>query len=152
MKRILAYLTCVLSIGLSSCNKEDPNLVFDEKPFALVTTYDGNRNTVSAQIDDIQKTIVFEFTKSADLTHAKVNFQLNPGYAMVTPAENTTEIDLSVESEIVVSGHGGRLTYTISAINFTPIIEAAANFRGEQIKATALVEDAYSLIVDHAHA
>ena len=84
MKRILAYLTCVLSIGLSSCNKEDPNLVFDEKPFALVTTYDGNRNTVSAQIDDIQKTIVFEFTKSADLTHAKVNFQLNPGYAMVT--------------------------------------------------------------------
>ena len=136
MKRILAYLTCVLSIGLSSCNKEDPNRVFDEKPFALVSSYDGNRNTVSAQIDDIQKTIVFEFTKSVDLTHAKVSFQLNPGYTMVTPAENTTEIDLSVESEIVVSGHGSQLTYTISAINFTPIIEAAANFRGEQIKAT----------------
>ena len=80
-------LTLTALSYLFGCSEEkDVESYFESKPFALITTVDGESKTISANVDDHTNTIDFSFSNQADISAMKVSFQLNPGFSMVSPS------------------------------------------------------------------
>ena len=92
MKKLLKYILLLIYVALMPACGEDSGLdgVFANKPFALVTAADGGRTSISAVIDDGKRTIRLTFDKKRDVDAVELTFQLNPGYAMVSPKEPET--------------------------------------------------------------
>lgn len=97
MKKLLKYILLLIYVALMPACGEDSGLdgVFANKPFALVTAADGGRTSISAVIDDGKRTIRLTFDKKRDVDAVELTFQLNPGYAMVSPKEPETTMDLT---------------------------------------------------------
>ena len=89
MKKLLKYILLLIYVALMPACGEDSGLdgVFANKPFALVTAADGGRTSISAVIDDGKRTIRLTFDKKRDVDAGELPFQVNPGYAMVSPKE-----------------------------------------------------------------
>ena len=120
----------------AGCTKEaDLSEVFANRPFALVTAADGDRATLSAEVDDAMRTIGLTFHKRTHLDNVLLTFQLNPGYEMVSPAETETTLDLTQECTVRVRSGSEELAYTLTARNETPLLAATCTFRGERIEA-----------------
>ena len=116
---------------------EDSGLeeLFADRPFALVTASDGDFTTISAEIDDLDRSIVLTFHKLQDLSAVAVTFQLNPGYALVDPEHAEATLDLTQPGVVTVRSGAGTLTYAVSARNETPVLSVSCQFRGERIEA-----------------
>ena len=85
---------------LFSCGQIDEYPIFEDMPFALVTADDGMSATISADIDNSERTISFLFVNTVLLDEVTVEFQLNPGYRMVAPADEVCTMDLSSPAEV----------------------------------------------------
>lgn len=121
---------------LFACVQSDEYPIFEDNPFALVTADDGLSRTISADVDNTERTISFLFTDASFLGEVTVEFQLNPGYRMVSPSSEICTMDLSSPAEVTVrSEEYGRMTYTISASADMPLTGAEINFRGETVLA-----------------
>ena len=132
MKKLLKYILLLIYVALMPACGEDSGLdgVFANKPFALVTAADGGRTSISAVIDDGKRTIRLTFDKKRDVDAVELTFQLNPGYAMVSPKEPETTMDLTQPRTVTVSSGAGEVSYEISARNETPVLSASFLFRG----------------------
>ena len=117
MKNLLKYILLLIYVALMPACGEDSGLdgVFANKPFALVTAADGGRTSISAVIDDGKRTIRLTFDKKRDVDAVELTFQLNPGYAMVSPKEPETTMDLTQPRTVTVSSGAGEVSYEISA-------------------------------------
>lgn len=117
MKKLLKYILLLIYVALMPACGEDSGLdgVFANKPFALVTAADGGRTSISAVIDDGKRTIRLTFDKKRDVDAVELTFQLNPGYAMVSPKEPETTMDLTQPRTVTVSSGAGEVSYEISA-------------------------------------
>ncbi|MFQ7502286.1 MAG: hypothetical protein ACLRMJ_02585 [Alistipes finegoldii] len=73
-----------------------------------MTAADGGRTSISAVIDDGKRTIRLTFDKKRDVDAVELTFQLNPGYAMVSPKEPETTMDLTQPRTVTVSSEPGR--------------------------------------------
>ena len=136
MKNLLKYILLLIYVALMPACGEDSGLdgVFANKPFALVTAADGGRTSISAVIDDGKRTIRLTFDKQRDVDAVELTFQLNPGYAMVSPKEPETTMDLTQPRTVTVSSGAGEVSYEISARNETPVLSASFLFRGKLIE------------------
>lgn len=136
MKKLLKYILLLIYVALMPACGEDSGLdgVFANKPFALVTAADGGRTSISAVIDDGKRTIRLTFDKQRDVDAVELTFQLNPGYAMVSPKEPETMMDLTQPRTVTVSSGAGEVSYEISARNETPVLSASFLFRGKPIE------------------
>ena len=136
MKKLLKYILLLIYVALMPACGEDSGLdgVFANKPFALVTAADGGRTSISAVIDDGKRTIRLTFDKQRDVDAVELTFQLNPGYAMVSPKEPETTMDLTQPRTVTVSSGAGEVSYEISARNETPVLSASFLFRGKLIE------------------
>ena len=136
MKKLLKYILLLIYVALMPACGEDSGLdgVFANKPFALVTAADGGRTSISAVIDDGKRTIRLTFDKKRDVDAVELTFQLNPGYAMVSPKEPETTMDLTQPRTVTVSSGAGEVSYEISARNETPVLSASFLFRGKLIE------------------
>lgn len=136
MKKLLKYILLLIYVALMPACGEDSGLdgVFANKPFALVTAADGGRTSISAVIDDGKRTIRLTFDKKRDVDAVELTFQLNPGYAMVSPKEPETTMDLTQPRTVTVSSGAGEVSYEISARNETPVLSASFLFRGKPIE------------------
>ena len=107
MKKLLKYILLLIYVALMPACGEDSGLdgVFANKPFALVTAADGGRTSISAVIDDGKRTIRLTFDKKRDVDAVELTFQLNPGYAMVSPKEPETTMDLTQPRTCRASDH-----------------------------------------------
>ena len=135
MKNLLKYILLLIYVALMPACGEDSGLdgVFANKPFALVTAA-GGRTSISAVIDDAKRTIRLTFDKQRDVDAVELTFQLNPGYAMVSPKEPETTMDLTQPRTVTVSSGAGEVSYEISARNETPVLSASFLFRGKPIE------------------
>ena len=121
---------------LFSCGQIDEYPIFEDMPFALVTADDGMSATISADIDNSERTISFLFVNTVLLDEVTVEFQLNPGYRMVAPADEVCTMDLSSPAEVTVRSEAyGEMTYSISATADIPLTGAEMTFRGGTVEA-----------------
>ncbi len=136
MRNLLKYILLTFSVPLFTfCGEESEPNPFADRPFALVTATDGDRTSISAEVDDSNRTIAFLFSKQTDLTAVRVNFQLNPGYTMVTPDQSVATLNLSQEQSVVIRSSAGEVSYRIVATNDTPVLSATLLFRKQTIHA-----------------
>lgn len=128
------WLLC--AVFAAGCSEQaDLDEVFANRPFALVTAPDGDRTTISAEIDDSERSIALTFHKLQNLTEVALTFQLNPGYAMVSPSQTEATLDLTQPCTVRVRSGSGELSYALTARNETPLLAVSCTFRDERIEA-----------------
>ena len=128
------WLLC--AVFAAGCSEQaDLDEVFANRPFALVTAPDGDRTTISAEIDDSERSIALTFHKLQNLTEVALTFQLNPGYAMVSPSQTEATLDLTQPCTVRVRSGSGELSYALTARNETPPLAASCTFRDERVGA-----------------
>ena len=125
MKRFFSLMTLFLAGGallMTSCSSDDDDDnggggTTSKTPFASVTAKDGS-STMTATIDDTEKTIKFgEFQNLTDLTAVEVTFKMNKGHILKTPANLTSNVNLTVPAYVVVLLNGKtEETYTMTAV------------------------------------
>lgn len=103
---------------MTSCTSEDDdNDGLSKVPFASVTAKDGE-STLTATIDDTDKTIKFgEFANTTDLTAVEVTFTMNKGHILKDPAYLTSNVNLTTAYNVIVLVNGtDQTTYTMTAV------------------------------------
>ncbi|MCI7141025.1 phosphodiester glycosidase family protein [Alistipes sp.] len=126
MKRFFSLMTLFLAGGallMTSCSSDDDDDngggggTTGNAPFASVTAKDG-ASTMTATIDDTEKTIKFgEFQNTTDMSAVEVTFKMNKGHILKTPANLTSNVNLTVPATVVVLLNGKtEETYTMTAV------------------------------------
>lgn len=106
---------------MTSCSSDDDDDngggTTSKAPFASVTAKDG-ASTMTATIDDTEKTIKFgEFQNTTDMSAVEVTFKMNKGHILKTPANLTSNVNLTVPATVVVLLNGKtEETYTMTAV------------------------------------
>ena len=124
MKRFFSLMTLFLAGGallMTSCSSDDDDdnggSTTSKAPFASVTAKDG-ASTMTATVDDTEKTIKFgEFQNTKDMSAVEVTFKMNKGHILKTPANLTSNVNLTVPYKVVVLLNGKtEETYTMTAV------------------------------------
>lgn len=106
---------------MTSCSSDDDDEngggTTSTTPFASVTAKDG-ASTMTATVDDTEKTIKFgEFQNTKDMSAVEVTFKMNKGHILKTPANLTSNVNLTVPYKVVVLLNGKtEETYTMTAV------------------------------------